>query len=211
MRRSHAGLRRRWPLRLWGKVLVAWVFLGGAAFNVYVDTQIKPSLMQIAEYEARSITTRAMHTAVQQVLEEEPDAGVDLYRITQDYAQVDADKANHIRNEMIAAVQYQLESLPVREYEIPFGSLTGNAILSGHGPGWNVQLQPQGYIQAEWKETCESLSINVTRYQAQLDLTVTVNMVLDGRTETIAVKDSVPVASVLLRGQTPNVYAAVSD
>jgi len=44
-----------------------------------------------------------------------------------------------------------------------------------------------------------------------LELTVTVNMVLDGRTATLTVTDTVPLASVLICGDTPSAYASNFD
>ena len=46
---------------------------------------------------------------------------------------------------------------------------------------------------------------------AVLELTVTVNMVLDGRTATLTVTDTVPLASVLICGDTPGAYASNFD
>lgn len=193
------------------KLLIAGILCAAILFNAYVDRVIRPTLMQLAEYEARSQALQVIHTAVDTAMQTRPDLCLPLYSITQDSVQMDAAQANVVRNYLIQAVESQLENLPEREYSIPFGSLTGNSILSGHGPGWKVQLQPEGYVQAEWRESSESLSINTTRYQVELEISVTMNMVLDGRTETLTVTDPVPLASILLRGDTPSVYAMTSD
>ena len=74
-----------------------------------------------------------------------------------------------------------------------------------------MDWQPQGYVQAEWQESSESLSINTVRYSVDLQISVTVNMVLDGRTETLTATDSIPLASVLLCGEIPSAYAAALD
>ena len=66
-------------------------------------------------------------------------------------------------------------------------------------------------MQGAVRETAESLSINTTRCTAVLELTVTVNMVLDGRTATLTVTDTVPLASVLICGDTPSDYASNFD
>lgn len=193
------------------KLLIAGILCAAILFNAYVDRVIRPTLMQLAEYEARSQALQVIHTAVDTAMQTRPDLCFSLYNTTQDSVQMDAAQANVVRNYLIQAVESQLESLPEKEYSIPFGSLTGNSILSGHGPGWKVQLQPEGYVQAEWRESSDSLSINTTRYQAELEISVTMNMILDGRTETLTVTDPVPLASILLRGDTPSVYAMTSD
>ena len=211
VRRMQYKGRRRLPLRLYAALLAAAVTAAGLWFNAYINTEIKPELQQLAEYYARAETLEAMHRAVQQTLQERPLLGGSLYRGEEDRLQLDAAQANAVRSALTAAVETQLALLPQQEYCIPFGSLTGNSLLSGWGPGWAITLQPQGYVQAEWEETTESLSINTTRVSAALVLTVTVNMILDGRTETLTVRDTVPLASVLLRGDTPQVYAAALD
>ena len=68
-----------------------------------------------------------------------------------------------VRSTLLSAVETRMAVLPEQEYSIPFGSLTGNYLLSGQGPGWKLKLQPEGYVQASWQESYESLSINTTR------------------------------------------------
>lgn len=193
------------------KLVITGIICAAILFNSYIDREIRPTLMQLAEYEARAQALQVIHTAVDKAMQAQPTLCLDLYNITQDSVQMNAAQANIVRNHLILAVGECLESLPEKEYAIPFGSLTGNSLLSGHGPGWKVQLQPEGYVQAEWRESSESLSINTTRYQAELEISVTMNMILDGRTETLTVTDRVPLASILLRGDTPSVYAMTFD
>ena len=83
---------------------------------------------------------------------------------------------------LVSAVQEEMNALPEEDFTIPFGSLTNNSLLSGLGPGWRMQVQPKGYAEGHIREATESLSINTTRYSAVLQLSVTVNMILDGRT-----------------------------
>lgn len=201
--------RRRISIRwmFWGMLLVFTVL----GFNAYVDAEIRPTLMQLAEYEARAVVLQTMHQAVNETMEQwEADCAA-IYIEKADGLQMNAVAANRVRSMLIQAVQEGMEALPERKYYIPFGSLTGNSLLNGHGPGWEVNLQPEGYVQGQWKEHTESLSINTTRCSADLLLSVTVNMILDGRTETITVTDSLPMVSVVLCGDTPDVYAAALD
>lgn len=211
MRRVRGTQCRRWPYRLWIKGLFILGIGLAILVNGYINFQIRPTLMELAEYEARYRTTQAIHSAVQRALQQDPQACSGLYVVTQDCVQLDTAKINDVRTLLLQSVEQEMDALPLQTYEIPFGSLTGNSLLSGHGPGWKVELQPQGYVQAEWKESTESLSINVTRYSACLEIGVTLNMVLDGRSETLTVTDRIPLASMLLRGETPSTYAVVSD
>lgn len=211
MRRKTMRRHKRCKSALRWKLLAAGILATLVWFNGYIDREIRPTLMKLAEYEARSITLQAVHEAVNDQMQRSPDLCASLYLVQENSVQMDAAAANQIRSRMIYALEMAMQSLPEQSYEIPFGSLTGNSLLNGHGPVWKVTLQPEGYVEASWQEKSESLSINTTRYAADLLVKVTVNMILDGRTETLTVEDSVPMADILLRGDTPSAYAASLD
>ncbi len=194
--------------------LVAALLLSAVAawqFSRYVNTTVKPTLHQLAEYEARAATVQAMQSAVCSQLQETPALCQSLYTQQGEFIQLDTVRANAAKLQLVHAVQQSLAALPETDYWIPFGSLTNNSLLSGLGPGWEFTLQPQGYVQGTIRETAESLSINTTRCTAVLELTVTINMVLDGRTATLTVTDTMPLGSVLLRGEIPSAYAGNFD
>ena len=124
---------------------------------------------------------------------------------------LDAAAAGAAQTQFISAVQTEMDALPEICYAVPFGSLTNNSLLSGLGPGWLLSIQPKGYVQGEIRETTQSLSINTTRYSAVLQLSVTVNMILDGSTATLTVAADYPLASLLVCGDIPNAYASDLD
>lgn len=210
LRRVHKKMKKP-KISFRAKLLAIFLLIGVFGFNAYIDSEIRPTLMQLAEYEARAITLETIHAAVSETMQQMEESGSSVYTETNGGLKMNATAANRIRNALIQAVQKGMEHLPEQKYFIPFGSLTGNSLLNGHGPGWEVNLQPEGYVQAQWQENTESFSINTTRCSASLLLSVTINMILDGSTETITVSDSIPMASILLYGDTPDVYAAALD
>lgn len=211
MRRVKGKTRRRWPVGLWLRLAAAATVAAVIGFNFYVEREIKPTLLQLAEYEARFTTTRTLHEAVDAALQQDPALCENLYVVEDGNVRLDAAAANKVRSTLIQAVQDHVDALPEKFYYIPIGSLSGNSLLNGHGPGWEMQLKPQGYVQGNIEETVQSLAINTTRCQADLVLCVTLNMVLDGSTETLDVTDRIPLTSLLLQGKTPAVYAAELD
>ena len=172
---------------------------------------IKPTLHELAEYEARAATVQAVNRAVAAELSRQPTLCSTLFADNGDVLCLDAARAGAAQAALIAAVQAEMDALPEISYRVPFGSLTNNSLLSGLGPGWPVQLQPQGYVQGEIRQTAESLSINTTRYCAVLHLSVTVNMILDGSTATLTVEQTCPLVSLLAGGEIPDVYATGQD
>ena len=203
--KRHTNVKLHLLLLLVVPLLAAW------RFSRYVNTTVKPTLHQLAEYEARAATTQAIQGAVSTALSAAPTLCADLYICQGDTVQLDTARANAAKMQLLAAVQQALAAMPETDYRIPFGSLTDNSLLSGLGPGWHFTLQPQGYAEGTITETAQSLSINTTRCTANLTLAVTVNTVLDGRTATLTVTDAVPLASILVQGGVPQAYAGKID
>lgn len=211
MLRRKQPIKRRIFCKLYAATALALVVSAVLGFSRYVNTTVKPTLHQLAEYEARAAAVQAIQSAVSARLQAEPALCEALYTRQGSLVQLDTVRANAAKVSLTAAVQQSLAALPQTDYLIPFGSLTNNSLLSGRGPGWEFTLQPQGYVQGTIRETAEPLSINTTRCTAALELTVTINMVLDGRTATLTIADTVPLASVLIDGDIPNVYARNFD
>ena len=175
--------------------------------NRYVNTVVKPTLHELAEYEARSAAVQAMNRAVAAELTRSPALCDALFTQGSGLVSLDAAAAGAAQTQFVSAVQTEMDALP----EICYASLTNNSLLSGLGPGWLLSIRPKGYVQGEIRETTQSLSINTTRYSAVLQLSVTVNMILDGSTATLTVAADYPLASLLVCGDIPNAYASDLD
>lgn len=211
MRRCTVKSGRRARLRGLALLLAAAVLAGALYLNRYVNTTVKPTLHELAEYEARSATVQAVNRAVAAELARSPSLCAGLLTPSGGLVSLDAAAAGAAQAQLIAAVQAEMDALPETAYRVPFGSLTNNSLLSGLGPGWLLSIRPKGYVQGEIREQTESLSINTTRYSAVLQLSVTVNMILDGSTATLTVEADYPLAAVLIGGDTPSSYAADLD
>ena len=182
---------------------------GVLSLNRYVNTVVKPTLHELAEYEARSAAVQAMNRAVAAELTRSPALCDALFTQDSGLVSLDAAAAGAAQLRLVSAVQEEMNALPEEDFTIPFGSLTNNSLLSGLGPDWRMQVQPKGYAEGHIREATESLSINTTRYSAVLQLSVTVNMILDGSTATLTVYADYPLASVLIGGDTPSAYAGI--
>lgn len=211
MRRCTQTGRKRARLRGAFWLLAAALLAGGLYLNRYVNTVVKPTLHELAEYEARSAAIQAMNRAVARELLQAPSLTASLFAQEGGLVSLDAAAAGAAQAQLVAAVQAEVDALPETAYRVPFGSLTDNSLLSGLGPGWLLSIQPKGYVQGEIREVTESLSINTTRYSAVLQLSVTVNMILDGSTATLTADAEYPLASILIGGDTPDVYAFDND
>lgn len=209
-------MRRRNPKpgpRRWVRRGLALLLAAAGLYVYLVETEVKPRVEELAEYECRAIVVQAMNEAVSAEMQRTPALYQDLYTLT--YApngalcavQADTAALNRAQLALVDAVQQALAALPARSWTFPLGSLSGWSVLSRLGPDWEMQLQPRGYVEGRMEEEAESLSINRTRYTVSLALQVTINMVLDGKHSTAVVAERIPVASLLLEGEVPTYYS----
>lgn len=209
-------MRRRNPKpgpRRWVRRGLALLLAAAGLYVYLVETEVKPRVEELAEYECRAIVVQAMNEAVSAEMQRTPALYQDLCTLT--YApsgalcavQADTAALNRAQLALVDAVQQALAALPARSWTFPLGSLSGWSVLGGLGPDWEMQLQPRGYVEGRMEEEAESLSINRTRYTVSLALQVTINMVLDGKHSTAVVAERIPVASLLLEGEVPTYYS----
>ena len=208
MRRKGGGSLHRMPIKSWCAVLLCCTALGCGLFSHYVNTEIKPTFHELAEYQARSATVETLNRAVSETVQQAPDWVNHIYTLENGMVALNAAAVTAAQTDLVTAVERAMTQLPEHSETIPFGSLTNNSLLGGHGPGWRMTMRPQGYVQSRLRESARSLAINSVQYSIHLVLTVTVNMILDGRSSTITVEHDVLLASVIVTGQTPNYYAA---
>lgn len=207
-RRNPKPSRRRRVVRR----LLAGLVAAAGLYVWVVETEVKPRVEELAEYECRAIVVEAMNQAVSDEMQRTPALYEKLYTLS--YApdgtlctvQADTAALNRARQALVNAVQQALAQLPEKSWTIPLGSLSGWTVLGGWGPGWDLSLQPRGYVEGRMEQDAESLSINRTRYTVTLVLQVTINMVLDGKHNTAVVAERIPVADLLLDGAVPRYY-----
>ena len=166
MRRCSAKGRRQARRRGFCLLAVLVLTAGVLSLNRYVNIVVKPTLHELAEYEARSAAVQAMNRAVAAELTRSPALCDALFTQSSGLVSLDAAAAGAAQTQFVSAVQTEMDALPEICYAVPFGSLTNNSLLSGLGPGWLLSIRPKGYVQGEIRETTQSLSINTTRYSA---------------------------------------------
>ena len=102
---------------------------GVLSLNRYVNTVVKPTLHELAEYEARSAAVQAMNRAVAAELTRSPALCDALFTQGSGLVSLDAAAAGAAQTQFVSAVQTEMDALPEICYAIPFGSLTNNSLL----------------------------------------------------------------------------------
>lgn len=134
MRRCSAKDRRQARRRGFCLLAVLVLTAGVLSLNRYVNTVVKPTLHELAEYEARSAAVQAMNRAVAAELARSPALCDALFTQDSGLVSLDAAAAGAAQTQFVSAVQTEMDALPEICYAVPFGSLTNNSLLSGLGP-----------------------------------------------------------------------------
>ncbi len=202
----------RKPRRLYWRVLV--VILIPVLLFIWMDHNLRPVILSMAEARARVMAVQAMNDAVFQVMRT---GGVysDLMDVVMDSSgrvsmmQANTARMNEMATQTVLAVQNNLENIASSGIGIPLGSATGIKLLAGSGPTIHVDVVPVGAVSTEFVSEFSSAGINQTRHRIYLQVNTTVQMVIPTGTKTAAVSAHVPVAESIIVGDVPNSFVDV--
>lgn len=195
---------------LWLSVLLAGALLG--ALLLWFDRQLRPVLETLAETEVRNAVTAAISDAISAGIVENAVSYDDIIAVeTDDSGRVTALKsnmtgANLLRSKLLDAALDEVAGLSERDFSVPLGNLLGMDFLSGRGPGVRVTVLSAGAASAVYRNEFTAAGVNQTLHRVLLEVTVTVRILLPGRTLETAVTSPVCIAETVIVGQVPGTY-----
>lgn len=105
------------------------------------------------------------------------------------------------------AIEYDKEKLKKGiVYEIPIGSITGNAFLSNLGPKIPVKLNVIGSVTSNIKTNINSYGINNALIEVFVYIEVSEQVNIPFMSKRVTVSSLVPVALKLIQGKVPSYY-----
>jgi sporulation protein YunB len=174
----------------------------------FIERQIAPSVLAIAEARARIIATEAINKAVKERITKNIKY-TDLIAIHKDVngqvtlIQINTIEINRIETETSLEVVKTLKEISMEKIKIPLGLITGSKILSNMGPSINVSLYPVGTAYVDTSEAFEEAGINQTRHKILLDITAQVRIVQPLLSSRVEIKTSIPIAETIIIGTVP--------
>ncbi len=208
MRRAGPKNRKRkyrWKL--------AGVLLAAAAMFAAVDSQLRPVVETMAQYQCRVVSVIAINEAVMDELEKMGDVPHRLVHLeknvdgTVSNVELDSVEMNRLKARLTEAVSNRLTGLENQDVAIPLGTLLGWQLLAGRGPDIHLQIVPASFVESEVVDTLESAGINQTQHRVCIRFTVEMSAILPGYSTSVDVTDEVCVAQTLIVGQVPEFYA----
>lgn len=194
----------------------------------YVDKEIEPVIMSIAESEIKRIATETIHEAVDENISK-----IDMEKIIISNKNDDSNPSysfnpgiyNELRSSITKDIQNNLgikkgnpfnkkgtaelsdEQYKTVVYYIPLGVVTGNSLLANYGPLIPVKMSVIGNVQSDLKTKLTNAGINNVHYEMAVDFNVNIQIVIPSFTKETQVSQEVKVGSILMQGDVPSYYS----
>ena len=178
-----------------------------SVFN-FVEHQLTPNIIAIAETQARIIATKAINQAVKDKVAKNVQYK-DLVSIHKDTSgqvtliQINTVEINRLESETALEVIKVLREVTMDGITIPIGSATRSKILSNYGPVIRVSLLPAGTADVNTVEAFEEAGINQTRHRIVLEIIANIQVIQPLLSSNITVKTHVPIVETIIIGNVP--------
>ncbi len=178
-----------------------------SVFN-FVEHQLTPNIIAIAETQARIIATKAINQAVKDKVAKNVQYK-DLVSIHKDTSgqvtliQINTVEINRLESETALEVIKVLREVTMDGITIPIGSATRSKILSNYGPVIRVSLLPAGTADVNTVEAFEEAGINQTRHRVVLEIIANIQVIQPLLSSNITVKTHVPIVETIIIGNVP--------
>lgn len=175
---------------------------------VTLTARLSPALSALAAARVEQTVTQMVAARVQEALSlnggvvalERDEAG----RATS--LEADTAALNSVRETLLRGLGEDLQALRREKIGVPLGSLTPWRSLYGLGPEIQVAVYAAPTVTAEFSSHFSQAGVNQTRHVIELEVAVTLQLLLPQGLETQEVKTTAPVAETVIVGTPPEEY-----
>lgn len=213
-------------------ILIALAIAVSICFNL-IDKKAMPIFMEYATSKTTRLATLIITSAVDNEVFKNMDTN-DLFIIEKDsnnnikYIDFDSLKINKLLNLITNSVdtyirnvengnldkidkniesEYKYEDLKRGIiYEIPSGIVFQNSFLSNLGPKIPVRMNLVGDVITDVNTNLKSYGINNALVNIDVNVTVSIKVILPFKSNTISTTTNIPIAMKLIQGEVPNYY-----
>lgn len=211
------GSRTKSKKKRRGLAVVFIIVAALVAFEIWLDSTMRPVIESIASYQARVFAARLINEAMLSQMEKDDISYDKLVHITYsengEITSIEADmaKINRFKSRVSGAVIEKLEKSGNQSISVPIGTLVGNQFTSGRGPLVEIKVVPAGYVQAEIYNEFAAAGINQTMHQIMLQITVRMTAVLPGYSVQSEMLTNFCIAETVIIGKIPQGYASLGS
>lgn len=192
-------------------IAVAVILLMFFGVLFYINFVINPIIISISEARVKSLSTKAINSAVSEVLFDNYTYDDIITIKTTDTGEISFIQANSLAinklsRELASVSQTKLDIIGEQGIGIPIGTLLGIPIFMGKGPEIRLKLNPIGSIACTFSSYFTQAGINQTNHKIYVNISSNVNVVLPVSAKQVTNTSQILICESVIVGKVPEVY-----
>ena len=175
-----------------------------------IFTKLQPSFIEYAKVYSNNIANEVVNSAVDDVFVKEEYQS--LAKIMENSSknikaiETDTAKINRLKSAIIQSMQKNIDSHKSDTVYVPLGSCSNLYFLAGLGPKVPIRIYPVSIVNADFKESFDSVGINQVKHKLYLDVSMKMSFVGMMFAQSDTVETSVLLNETIIVGDTPTYY-----
>lgn len=175
-----------------------------------IFTKLQPSFIEYAKVYSNNIANEVVNSAVDDVFvkEEYQSLAKIMENSSENIKAIETDtaKINRLKSAIIQSMQKNIDSHKSDMVYVPLGSCSNLYFLAGLGPKVPIRIYPVSIVNADFKESFDSVGINQVKHKLYLDVSMKMSFVGMMFAQSDTVETSVPLNETIIVGDTPTYY-----
>lgn len=173
-----------------------------------IFTKLQPSFIEYAKVYSNNIANEVVNSAVDDVFvkEEYQSLAKIMENSSENIKAIETDtaKINRLKSAIIQSMQKNIDSHKSDTVYVPLGSCSNLYFLAGLGPKVPIRIYPVSIVNADFKESFDSVGINQVKHKLYLDVSMKMSFVGMMFAQSDTVETSVLLNETIIVGDTPN-------
>ena len=178
-----------------------------------IFTKLQPSFIEYAKVYSNNIANEVVNSAVDVVFvkEEYQSLAKIMENSSENIKAIETDtaKINRLKSAIIQSMQKNIDSHKSDTVYVPLGSCSNLYFLAGLGPKVPIRIYPVSIVNADFKESFDSVGINQVKHKLYLDVSMKMSFVGMMFAQSDTVETSVLLNETIIVGDTPTYYGNV--
>lgn len=175
-----------------------------------IFTKLQPSFIEYAKVYSNNIANEVVNSAVDDVFvkEEYQSLAQIMENSSENIKAIETDtaKVNRLKSAIIQSMQKNIDSHKSDTVYVPLGSCSNLYFLAGLGPKVPIRIYPVSIVNADFKESFDSVGINQVKHKLYLDVSMKMSFVGMMFAQSDTVETSVLLNETIIVGDTPTYY-----
>ena len=175
-----------------------------------IFTKLQPSFIEYAKVYSNNIANEVVNSAVDDVFvkEEYQSLAKIMENSSENIKAIETDtaKINRLKSAIIQSMQKNIDSHKSDTVYVPLGSCSNLYFLAGLGPKVPIRIYPVSIVNADFKESFDSVGINQVKHKLYLDVSMKMSFVGMMFAQSDTVETSVLLNETIIVGDTQTYY-----